>query len=255
MAFINDHQVEKFEREGFCIIPSALSPDLLGRFRLEADSSILELKAAMEREDPGVEKLNQVPEHLFIPGYGDRLESPSEFLFGDLMVEGCKRFLGESAYLFIELFVCKSPLSDVEFEWHQDSGYLHNFGYKDYSPNLSVWLALDDVDESNGALWVIPFSEWPDRVVMPHEETKEGSLSARFPKAAKAISLPMEAGSLVFFSGVLPHRSGPNLTEYNRRAYLWQYSQQPILSGGRPIQRAVPFLRGGTRVFEGWGKA
>ena len=249
---ITDSQEAAFQREGYCVVDGGLSSELLEMFRAEADESIVEIETAIERNDPDVENLNRVPEHLFIPGQGDKLKGPSEFLFGGLMAEACRRFLGQSAYLFIELFVCKTPRSKAEFEWHQDTGYIHNFGYRDYPPNLSVWLALDDMDESNGALWVLPFSQWPDRVVVPHEETEQGSLRGCFAGDFKGVPLRMEAGSVVFFSGLLPHRSGPNLTDRYRRAYLWQYSPYPILDNGKPIQRAVPFLKDGKSVFQGW---
>jgi ectoine hydroxylase-related dioxygenase (phytanoyl-CoA dioxygenase family) len=53
------------------------------------------------------------------------------------------------------------------------------------------------------------------------------------------------AGSLVVFSSLTFHRSGANTTNRMRRAYVTQYSPQPILrpEDKQPMHLAVPFLK------------
>ena len=43
---------------------------------------------------------------------------------------------------------------DTAFAWHQDSGYVH----EDHEPYLTCWIALDDVTEENGSVYLLPYS-------------------------------------------------------------------------------------------------
>ena len=38
------------------------------------------------------------------------------------------------------------------------------------------------------------------------------------------VSLPLRAGSIAVFSSLTPHRTGPNLTQTTRKAYILQYA-------------------------------
>ena len=60
------------------------------------------------------------------------------------------------------------------------------------------------------------------------------------------------AGSIVVFSSVGMHRSGPNLTDRMRRVYLAQYSKDVITfkDGETPAGSSDPFLAGGKVVAE-----
>ena len=60
--------------------------------------------------------------------------------------------LGKKVFLFNEQIVTKEPHTKSSFNWHQDSGYI-DFEHKPY---LSTWLALDDINELNGPLSLIP---------------------------------------------------------------------------------------------------
>lgn len=54
--------------------------------------------------------------------------------------------------------------------------------------------------------------------------------------------LILPAGSIACFSSTVFHRSGPNTTGRSRRAFVAQYSAQPILDadGSSPRHLAVP---------------
>ena len=58
------------------------------------------------------------------------------------------------------------------------------------------------------------------------------------------VPMTAPAGSIVAFSSVVIHRSGPNLTDRMRRVYLAQYSREVIHVEGQHraagIVRAVP---------------
>ena len=58
------------------------------------------------------------------------------------------------------------------------------------------------------------------------------------------------AGSIVVFSSVTLHRSGANRTPHQRRAFLAQYSPEPVLTADGTMLwgNGVPFLRAGRPV-------
>ena len=60
----------------------------------------------------------------------------------------------------------------------------------------------------------------------------------------------MSTGSVSTFSGVVIHRSGPNLTDRLRRVYLAQDSREIIMSedGSKPWGSFEPVLRNGEQV-------
>ena len=60
------------------------------------------------------------------------------------------------------------------------------------------------------------------------------------------------AGSLVVFSSVTFHRSGANTTDRMRRAYVTQYSPEPIYKPGTDelMHLGVPFMKDGHIVTE-----
>lgn len=78
--------------------------------------------------------------------------------------------LGPNVALWYNQFVTKLPDGDAvrgEFAWHQDNGYV------DVSPgtNLTIWVALDDVDTVNGCVWVMPGSHRAG--LLPHRKPRE----------------------------------------------------------------------------------
>jgi 3-isopropylmalate dehydratase small subunit len=57
---------------------------------------------------------------------------------------------------------------------------------------------------------------------LTHEETPLGLRCLRDPKGAAPVEA--EAGDIVVFSSLTPHRTGPNLTSEVRKSYILQYA-------------------------------
>ena len=52
----------------------------------------------------------------------------------------------------------------MKFAWHQDSGYV---GF-DHTPYLTTWCCLDDVNEANGTVYMLPYDRAGTRKLVPH---------------------------------------------------------------------------------------
>jgi hypothetical protein len=243
---IDDGHVRSFEADGFFVLERALDAAVLDMLRREADLAIAFEAERLSGGDRDVETITHAERYFVIHRSRTRLDL-RRFLFGPLMVELCARLVGADAYLFTELFVCKLKGPDTAFGWHQDHGYVDHFGFGHHAPNISVWVALDDMSDENGALWVLPFSRGGVRAPVRHQRAAVGTdIVADFGDGEGEL-LEMRAGSILVMSGLLPHRSGPNTTDRPRRAYQFQYSKQPILIEGHgAAQMAVPILLRGV---------
>jgi ectoine hydroxylase-related dioxygenase (phytanoyl-CoA dioxygenase family) len=244
---ITPERLDAFARDGYLILERALPPELTAALRAEADHALTWHEAEIEAQKT-VDRLNYVGEHYFIPGRSRERPVLADYLRSDVMLDLCRTLVGPEAYLFIELFILKLPQNRVPFGWHQDHGYVDAYGYGHYPPNLSVWTALDDMTQKNGALEVISFTSKRFDAVPPHHQDEHGNFVADFGSFPEQI-LEVPAGSLIVLSGLLPHRSGLNGADEIRRAYLCQFSPQPVVDDrGEAIQMAEPVLRDGSAV-------
>lgn len=117
------------------------------------------------------------------------------------------------------MFIFKQTGIGGEVGWHQDATFL-------YTEPLSVttfWFALEDADESNGCLWVEPGGHrgpLRERFRRTGDQVRKEVLDATpWPSGDAVRPLPVAAGTLVCFHGLLPHYSAPNRSPRSRPAY------------------------------------
>ncbi len=239
---------DAFAREGYFVVERAVDGALLAGLQADADCAIREERERLERGEDLYVPVSKLDDRYVISGFVRRSESVRQLVFSEVMAAVCRASLGEEAYLYSETFVVKAPNNEHGWIWHQDSSYLEYVGCGHYPPNLSVWVALDDMTPHNGALRVLPFTTLDVRKVIPHDFTKPWT-SQDVVDLGGRDGMPMyiPAGSLVAMDGALPHASDNNRSERYCRAYLVQYSRQPVLKDGQPVQLAVPFVREGVR--------
>jgi ectoine hydroxylase-related dioxygenase (phytanoyl-CoA dioxygenase family) len=142
----------------------------------------------------------------------------------------------------------KSAERGMRFGWHQDSGFI---GYP-HPPYLTCWIALDDVSEANGTVYLLPYARAGTRDVVAHVRDEETNDMIGYFGTDPGDPVIVRAGSIACFSSTVFHRSGPNTTDHVRRVYVAQYSVEPVLSkdGSRPRHLAEPLLVNGQPVRE-----
>ena len=126
--------------------------------------------------------------------------------------------IGPDVLLLATHFFCKYPsLGDRFVAWHQDVTY---WGLKPPFA-ITAWLAIDDADQENGCMRVIPGSHLGD--ILDHgKSSKAGNLlsvNQEIPdsmvSAANAVDIVLKAGQMSLHHGKLIHGSNPNRS--NRR--------------------------------------
>ncbi len=243
---VTAEHLRQYEEEGYFVLPSVLTAEELELLRGGAAHSIAKVDAEMDARGTDRWNINARGKRYFSTKVAEDLPALKDFLFGDLMADICRSVLGEKAYLFFEQYVIKCADRDTTFAWHQDSGYVH----EDAEPYLTCWIALDDVTEENGSVYLLPYSRTGVRSYVKHLPDPVTNDKVGYFGTDPGVPVLVPAGSIACFSSVLFHRSGPNTTDTMRRVYLAQYSREVILDrlGEQPWGEFEPFLSGGRRV-------
>ncbi len=192
---LSQEQLDFFDREGW-----------LGPFRCEG---------AWERLIVPVKKGRQA--HMREADVLDVSTDPS-IVRRVAQVMGCSNIS-----LFKTRFVVKLPHSDTEVAWHQDSG-VGNGGHTEDGepvPTVVAWLALDDVDEENACVKVIPGSH--RRLVGDHEKKIRAGLVENGvlveEDLSRAVPMRLARGEFFLFHAWVLHGSEVNQSD-RRRAGL-----------------------------------
>lgn len=120
------------------------------------------------------------------------------------------------------MVIFKQPEIGGEVGWHQDASFFET----EPITVTTFWFAIEDATRDNGCLWAEPGGHRGERGVLRERYVHEAgrlrmeTLSTRpWPSTATAVPLPVEAGTLIVFHGLLPHYSAPNRSPRSRMAY------------------------------------
>jgi ectoine hydroxylase-related dioxygenase (phytanoyl-CoA dioxygenase family) len=243
-------QAARFRREGYVILPRYMPAEVLAAVRADCDAEIARRDAEMEAKGLTVDGITHYKRRYFLENSYVRHEAVRRWVFSPEMAAVARAALGDTAQLFLEQFVVKGCDAGSKFGWHQDSGYV-GYPHREY---LTCWIALDDVSEANGTISVLPFGRsGADPHLVPRHLKEAGTndmIGYHGEDPGEPVVIP--AGSLVMFSSHLFHRSGPNNTHALRRAWLIQYTAEPMHKPDGSLQiLAVPFLQDGRIVSGG----
>ncbi|MCS7221468.1 MAG: phytanoyl-CoA dioxygenase family protein [Anaerolineae bacterium] len=215
---------EQFEREGYLLIPGLLSPSEV--------QELIETMTAMHASAP-IPELNYYPLSAAESG-GDVLKQYPRIMHPHRVNETAKRYMlhpriisiltelfGEEPLAAQSMFYFKPPGARGQ-SLHQDNFYLR----VEPGTCIAAWVALEPADEENGGLIVVPKTNHLG-ILCPHQAdpaiyfTKE---EVDVPEGLAPITVPMEAGDVLFFNGSLIHGSPPNRSRDRwRRSFICHY--------------------------------
>ena len=210
MTVLDPQAVDRFRSDGFVVVPDVFDASECDDIAAHIEEAAFELALGAVDEGP----LSYRPMmHLASPALTTvATDARWSGIVQPLLGTGDVRLYWEQA-------VAKPPEARTELPWHQDNGYTPLVP-EEY---LTCWLALDDADLDNGCLWVIPGSH--GRGTLPHHNDERGG-PFRVGHAGPeddGIPVPVPRGSVLAFSSLLMHRSGPNGTDRRRLAWIIQY--------------------------------
>ncbi len=134
----------------------------------------------------------------------------------------------------------KPALHGDEVPWHQDNGY-----WKFDPPNaISLWMALDDADESNGCMRFVPGSQKAGEAGHQRAGQYIAQLKADADESL-AVPVPLPAGSALFHHCQTLHNTQPNRSTRQRRAWVRHFISADVTQGGKELADR-PLLRGSS---------
>ena len=250
---IHQDQIHQYHDEGYLVVERVIDDDTLQMLREECSYFMGYMDAVMDAEGRERWGINHRGTRYFVSNRHHLSPRLWRFVYGEVMAQVCQAALGPDVYLFNEQWVVKAAETGGAFAWHQDSGYVKNRDRQaTHPPYLTCWCTLDDVDESNGTVHILPHSRGGTRkTIVDHVRDEVDYDLVGYRGDDPGIPMIVPAGSVVAFTSYNFHRSGPNTTEGMRRVFLTQYSAEPIRgSGGGLWSQAVPFLRDGEVIYD-----
>ncbi len=225
-AVLTDEERDRFGRDRFLVVDRPVVPlgetadarailaDLFARFdRLPAD---LAYDLGEVKHHDGAQ---QIPEINCTTEIEPRLAATAA-------VRRCRdlarQILGHRAVLVFDHAICKPAGVSAAVEWHQDLAYANPDA--DFSRQVHIWLALQDVTEDNGCLRYIPNQ---GRGLLPHHRRGNSrgaqALVADGVDQRAALSYPLRAGMVAVHRMTTLHSSGPNTTDTPRLAWVFHF--------------------------------
>jgi phytanoyl-CoA hydroxylase len=221
---LSPEQVKQYEEDGYLVIRNGCSSDLIEVF----NAHIYTIRSAEKlpdwahpRKGHEISDKDRFSVRLFNPHLHDGFSLQMMKL--PIIRDTLAQLLGDEAVGIQSMYFYKSPGSPGQAA-HQDYYYIDN------KPNTltAAWIAMEDVDEENGCLWVIPGSH--KEGLLPHGRVKDVSEHEAWTDEtegadlSKQIPVVMKSGDIVFFHNLLIHSSKKNRTDDRwRKSYVCHY--------------------------------
>ncbi|MFM2310100.1 MAG: hypothetical protein RLY87_2222 [Chloroflexota bacterium] len=148
-------------------------------------------------------------------------EATMQFLLDNRLRVAMTDILGSEPYAVQTMIYFKPPTARGQ-ALHQDQYYLR----VEPGTCVAAWLALDDCDEENGCLQVVPGShQLPVLCTVPADPAQSFTdVTVPVPEGMRVEPVRMRAGDVLFFNGQLIHGSYPNTsTDRFRRSLIGHY--------------------------------
>ncbi|MBL8553633.1 MAG: phytanoyl-CoA dioxygenase family protein [Phenylobacterium sp.] len=228
-------QVERFDRDGFFVLKGAFTPAEIAAVAAEIDP-MEAAHTAFARARGGRVRLSDADAITFTLHLVRKSPALAAFAAHPAIKDVVHDLIGPDVRLYWDQAVYKKTEKPQDFPWHQDNGY----AFVEPQQYLTLWIPLVDVDERNGCPWIAPGLHLGG--TLEHRPTDIG-LVCLDADAPDAVAAPARAGDIVVFSSLAPHRTGPNLADAVRKAYILQYAPDGavvVLPDGQRIPQDDP---------------
>ncbi len=213
---ITTEQAAQFDELGFIVLEGMFEPALIARVTEELDGFELKVDAFLRTQADERVMIAESGAITFTTHLVAHSEIARTFATHDVFVDLCADLLGPDVDMYWDQAVYKKAEKPRHFPWHQDNGYT----FIEPQQYLTCWVPLVDATVDNGCPWVA--SGHHRQGTLEHWLTPVGFQCLDNPSDAVPVEAP--AGSVVVFSSLTPHRTGPNLSDATRKAYILQYA-------------------------------
>jgi len=240
---LRSDQLEQYQQEGVLRLGRTLTDAGLDRVRMECMAAWNSAKADF---DPAKTWL----QNSLLPNVHHVAPLVRQYYFHGPLVDVAQQLIGTNIKGVTSQLTFKLRGNTMAFGWHQDNSY----GELDPYNSLTTLTALDDTDESNGCLWIVPGSHLRGQIAPGLSvAAKNASVNVELNvDDQQAIPMPLQAGEAVVFHCWMLHKSEGNFSlDRDRRILFLRYADADaveVYNEGRP--RLGRLLRGATRFPE-----
>lgn len=215
-------QRREYDELGYTLVPGVFPADELAAIDDEIERLQAEVAAEKGYDDGWILRL------------GLRSDLTRRFCADERLLSLVQEIVQPGIAIYSAKLVPKLPHNDAICHWHQDDAYYAETSQS--QTRMSVWVPLQDSDEENGCLQVIPGSHaWG---LQPYEQREGGYCNkALIPPEdidlSQAVPVPASAGDVLLFSALLWHSSGGNRSDRLRRAFIVSYQEATVERGNK----------------------
>ena len=235
-ATLTTEQISAFNRDGFVSPLPCLTPEATTALRAYMDGLIEQVVSADDRRN--AYSINNY--HTVCQGLWDLVVHP-------VIVSYVTDILGPKAVCWSTHAFCKLPGDGMEVPLHQDANYWPFTPTK----SVTVWLAVDDVDEGNAAMRFVRGSHLSGG--MPHDELNlDGRVVLNRRVAGHedfddTFTNELVAGEVSLHTDLLLHGSGLNVSDRRRCGITLRYVAAEV----RAVTAGESWIRGAVQVADG----
>jgi len=215
-----DNENQRFQEDGFVLVPGLLNPEETKILVQAAHGDQLMQKSAFELADAQGGRIRLSGwNHAGDDTMGIVARTPR-------IVDRMEAFLGGEVYHYHSKMILKEPKVGGAWEWHQDYGYWYQNGCL-YPYMGSCLIAIDAATRENGCLQVLKGSHLMGRIEHGRSAGQTGADLERVNEALKRLETvycEMEPGTGLFFHANLLHASAQNTSSRPRWALICCYN-------------------------------
>ena len=214
--------IDAFHRDGYVVVSGLFTDDETARYRAHF-TALRESGESFPGDFAGVDltsndPLKRYPRMIHM----HRWDQPSLDWMLDPRLDACMTALLGLSPFAVQTMLYFKPAGGRGQALHQDQYYLR------VQPGtcIAAWMALDDCDEENGCLQVVPGTQDLPLLCTVEADTSQSFTDVTVPLGPDMVPVPvrMQAGDVLFFNGQLIHGSFPNTSKDRfRRSLIGHY--------------------------------
>ena len=212
-----------YEEQGFVVVPDVFPSDELEAIDRECDRLVAEGQADSGHRAGWIMQI------------AEKSGLAARFAEDERLLSLVQDVVRPGLAIHSTKLVTKLPHNPEVCHWHQDEAfYLKAHDPETHSRvRMSVWVPLQDADERNGCLWLVPGSHrWGiDDWTWQAGGTCQKRINRHEYADRHALAVPVGAGSAVLFSAWTWHHSKNNATDRIRRAFIVSYQEATVTKG------------------------
>lgn len=246
---LTESQVAQFKADGYLNGGHAIGDAEVDVLRAELER-IIENQDRLERKPVRIANLsgkNESPVWQIV-NIWEASDAFRELMFNRKIVEEIAQLTGakELRIWHDQIQYKPAQVGGVNM-WHQDAPL---WPIIEPMTEVSAWVALDDVDESNGCMSMVPGShQWGDRMMSFLATLPDfDSMPAEYEGHPITVrTCPVKKGEVHYHHALTWHGSHANLSGRPRRAIAYHYMTQDtcyVASGGHPMKPFVTVADG-----------